>query len=65
MWRQPDTEQERPYPAVHVGQSDAYKLMTKRCCAGRESEGLIVLSTLRDNRGRGKGPCFGRACAWR
>ena len=24
MWRQPDTEQERPYPAVHVGRSDAY-----------------------------------------
>ncbi len=33
MWRQPDTELERPYPAVHVGRSDAYKPMAKwRSC---------------------------------
>jgi len=31
MRRQPDTEQERPYPAVHVGRSGTYKPMAKWC----------------------------------
>ena len=31
MRRQPETEQERPYLAVHVGRSDAYKSTTKWC----------------------------------
>ena len=30
MRQQPDTEQERPYLAVHVGRSDAYKWNAKR-----------------------------------
>ena len=31
MRRQPETEQERPYLAVHVGRSDAYKRKAKWC----------------------------------
>ncbi len=31
MRRQPDTEQERPYLAVHVGRIDAYKRNAKWC----------------------------------
>ncbi len=63
MWRQPGTEQERPYPAVHVGRSDAYKPTAKwRSCregvrgaritadaAGepRSREGALLRSRLR------------------
>ena len=43
------------------GEGGSYKSMTKGSRAGRESEGFVVLLTLADKAGRGKGPCFGRA----
>jgi hypothetical protein len=41
------------------GAGGPYKPMAKWDRAGRESEGLIVLSTPVEKAGRGKGPCFG------
>ena len=43
------------------GEGGSYKPMAKWNRAGRESEGFIVLLTLAEKAGRGKGPCFGRA----
>jgi len=57
-WRQPDTEQERPSPAVHVGRSDGYKPTAKSHRVGRESEGLIVPSIPVETRAEGRGPAL-------
>ncbi len=47
------------------GEGDPYKPKVKWGCAGRESEGLIVLLTPAEKAGRGKGPCFGHDCVGR
>jgi hypothetical protein len=41
------------------GEGGPYKPSVKGDRAGRESEEPVVLTTPRQNRGRGKGPCFG------
>lgn len=50
-------------PTLGVG--GPYKPTVKGDRVGRESEGSIVLLTPVEKAGRGKGPCFGRGCAWR
>jgi len=57
MRRQPDTEQERPSSTADVRQSAADKPMVKRSRVERESEGLIVPSTVRTKTAlEGRGP---------
>ena len=49
-----------PSRRLTSGEGDPYKPMAKWDRAGRESEGLIVLSIPVEKAGGGKGPCFGR-----
>ena len=65
MWTQFGAEQERPVLAARSGEGGPYKPSVKGDRAGRESEGPVVLTTPRPNRGRGKGPCFGHGRVWR
>ena len=43
-----------------LDEGGSYKPTAKGNCAGRESEGFIVLMMPGEKLGRGKGPCFGR-----
>ena len=61
MWRQPDTEQERPYRAVHVGRSDAYKPMAKWRSCREGVRGVHSTAEARRQTGRREGTLL-RSC---
>ena len=70
VWRtarghSPSRNRRGPTRRPSSGRSDPYKPTVKGDQAGRESEGPVVATTPRENRGRGKGLYFGHAAVWR